>query len=78
MNKRKPVYVLKIIQFKYKLYTKIPRVYCLGHTPIGEEDNFTCLLVDNIRTDPISQAHYMLGYPSAERTRHICKCHDVN
>ena len=35
----------------------------------------TCVLADDIRTDPISNVHYMFGHPSAERTRYICKCY---
>ena len=66
MNKQKPVYVLKIIQFRCKLCTKIPQAYCLAHALIKEEGNLTYLLADDIRTDPISQVLYMFGHPSAE------------
>jgi hypothetical protein len=39
--------------------------------------NIQCFLAENIRTDPISTWHYAFDHPSAERTRHICRCYNL-
>ena len=73
-----------------ELESQIPHQSCLVHR-VQEWDLHTscskhlhsdieslqCHLVDDARTDPISTWHYAFGHPSAERTRHICKCYNL-
>ena len=66
----------RIPQEIFELHMHIPHVHCLAHEPISKEI-LRCHLADNTRSDPISMAHYMFGHPSAERTRYICKCHNL-
>jgi hypothetical protein len=66
-----------ISQLQFELCTRLPHVDCLAHPPFGEDEKIDCFLADDIRTDPISNIHYMFGHPSAERTRYICKCYQL-
>ena len=43
----------------------------------SRSSNMQCFLAEDIRTDPISTWHYAFGHPSAERTRHICRCYNL-
>jgi hypothetical protein len=71
---RKSQSLYKISMIQFELCTKIPHVYCLAHPAIGDEAIECNLISDSARLDPISMVHYSFGHPSAERTRHICKC----
>ena len=66
-----------ISQLQFELCKRLPHVDCLAHLPFGEDERLNCLLADDIRTDPISNIHYMFGHPSAERTRYICRCYQL-
>jgi len=78
----------RIAQNYFELESKIPHQSCLVHrvqewdlttscSKHSDNDSLQCYLVDDARTDAISTWHYAFGHPSAERTRHICKCYNL-
>ena len=80
----------RIHQSEFELRSGIPHQSCLAHrvqerdllkdyqqNSVSKNNRFQCYLVDDARTDAISTWHYAFGHPSAERTRHLCKCYNL-
>ena len=80
----------RVSQDEFELKANIPHQSCLVHRvqewdlsdPChdhlqNQQNMLQCYLVEDIRTDPISTWHYAFGHPSAERTRHICRCYNL-
>ena len=74
-RKNRGLYRISLIQFE--LCNMIPHVFCLAHAAIGDEAIECNLISENARNDAISLVHYAFGHPSAQRTRHICKCLNI-
>jgi len=71
---RKSNSLYKISKIQFEQCTEIPHVFSFAHLAIGDEALECNLIFVNAKTDPISLVHYAFGHPSADRTRHICKC----